>query len=523
MARSLASGKIFCVQESDPRKKNRMMRAREKVRCLVVLLLAATPSCTVGPDYEAPEITVPDGWTASIQQDLGSSISGSQHWWRKFGDQDLNRLIARARKASPNIRIAQKRIDQAWYQRGVLSAAFYPHVDFSSRDDYGLGGFSTSGVRIDPFESHGNLTKLDYGWELDVFGRIKRQTEAAEAEWQARYEGYRDTQVFITAEVALDYIAMRALEGRLQVARDSTASFKRIYELIQIRHEEGISAKVEVKEAEARYRATEADVPRLQKELAVVRNKLASLLAIHPSQLNGFVNEGEIPEPPRSIAVGFPLELLRSRPDVRRAERRIANQTALVGVATADLYPSLSISGAIRYEILERGSVIELLERVIGIGGNFRQRIYHACADQYRIAEQNEKLKEAIIFYEKTIIEAVTNVEDAMSSLNYESKRLELLEKASASHQETADLLFESYKSGLIDIRRLLNGYRDAAITDDERLATEGRRAAHAVRLFKALGGGELAAPDKFPVGSQNRLLPKKRFRKQVPAAPEVR
>ena len=500
-----------------------MILSRDKAGWFTVLLSAVLSSCTVGPDYETPEINVPDGWTASIQQDLSSSRSGSQNWWRNFGDRDLDKLIARARKASPNVRIAHKRVDQAWYQRGVLSAAFYPHADFSSRDSYGLGSFGSNGVRLDPFESHGNLTQLDYGWELDVFGRIKRQTEAAEAEWQARYEGYRDVQVFITAEVALDYIAMRSLEGRLQVARDSTASFQKIHELIKIRYEEGISAKVEVTEAEARYRMTEAEVPRLQKELTVVRNKLAGLLAIHPNQLKNYVGKGEIPEPPTSIAVGFPLELLRSRPDVRRAERRIANQTALVGVATADLYPELSLSGAISYEVLETSSVIELLERVIGIGGNFRQGIYHACADQYRIAEQNEKLKEAIIFYEKTIIEAVTDVEDAMSSLNYENQRLELLEKASAAHKETAELLFESYKSGLVDVRRLLNGYRDAAITEDERFATEGRRAAHAVRLFKALGGGELAAPDKFPAGDQRRLLPKKLFRKQLPSAPEVR
>lgn len=487
------------------------------------MTLALLSSCTVGPDYEEPEIVLPDSWTAAIRQDLGSAISGSQHWWYKFGDEDLNGLIARARKASPNIRIAQKRIDQAWYQRGVLSAAFYPKIEFDSRDDYGMGSFSTRGIRLDPFESHGNLTRLNYGWELDVFGRIKRQTQAAEAEWQARYEGYRDVQVFITAEVALDYIAMRALEGRLEVARGASASFKRIYDLIQIRFEEGISAKVEVKEAQSRYQAAAAEVPQLQKELALVRNKLAGLLAIHPGQLDRYLSEGEIPVPPSSIAVGFPLELLRSRPDIRRAERRIVNQTALVGVATANIYPQLSISGAIRYQILERGSVIELLERVIGIGGNFRQRIYNACADQYRIAEQNELLKEAIIVYEKTIIDAVTEVEDALSSLNYESERLDLLDKAAASQQETADLLFESYKAGLVDVRRLIIGYQDAAFINDERLATEGRRAAHAVRLFKALGGGELPAPEKFPVRGQNRLLPKLPFRKRSPAAPVVK
>lgn len=460
----------------------------------------------MGPDYTRPEVVVPDQWTASIQEDLGSPMTGSQGWWLKFGDRTLNRLIAQAREANPNIRIAQKRIDQAWYQRGVLSAAFYPHVDFTGRDEYGMGSFSTRGVRFDPFESHGQLAQIDYGWELDIFGKNKRKVQAAEAEWQARYEGFRDAQVFITAEVALTYVAVRALEGRLGVARESTAAFQKIYRLIQIRFEEGISAKVEMTEAEARFQAIGAEVPRLQKELALSRNRLAQLLAIHPNELDRYLGGGEIPTPPTAIAVGFPADLLRSRPDVRRAERRIASQSATVGATTAELYPALSISGAITYELLESRSVIELLERVIGIGLTLRQRIYHACADQYRIAEQDTLLEEAIVEYERTLIQAVTDVEDAMSSLNYESQRLILLKKAEVAQQETAELLLESYKTGLIDVRRLLNGFQEANITADERLATEGRRAAHAVRLFKALGGGALPAPEKFPVGQQNRI-----------------
>lgn len=465
-------------------------------------------SCAVGPDYTEPVISTPDQWTASIKQDLGSPITGSQGWWLKFGDPSLNQLIAQAREANPNIRIAQKRIDQAWYQRGTLSAAFYPHVDFTGRDEYGMGGFSTDGIRLDPFESHGQLAQLDYGWELDIFGKNRRKVEAAEAEWQARYEGFRDAQVFITAEVALSYIAVRTLEGRVVVAQESAAAFQRIHDLIQIRFEEGISAKVELKEAEARAQAIGAEVPRLQKELAVSRNHLAQLVAIHPNELDRYLGGGgEIPTPPLAIAVGFPADLLRSRPDVRRAERKIANQSATVGATTAALYPALSISGAITYELLESRSVIELLERVIGVGVTLRQRIYHACADQYRIAEQNTLLEEAIIEYEKVLIQAITDVEDAMSSLDYEGQRLLLLDQAAVAHQETAELLFESYKTGLIDIRRLLNGYQDAAVTSDERLATEGRRAAHSVRLFKALGGGALAAPDKFPEGQQNRML----------------
>ncbi|MEM9080121.1 MAG: efflux transporter outer membrane subunit [Verrucomicrobiota bacterium] len=466
---------------------------------VTIPLWLAGGGCTVGPDYEEPVLDAPDAWTRAIEHDLSHPLTGAQQWWLQFNDPTLNALIRRAREASPNIRIARKRIEQAWYQRGVLAASFYPHVDATGRDEFGMGGFSTDGIRIDPFESNRTFGQIDYGWEIDLFGRVKRSVQATEAEWQARYEGLRDAQVFISAEVAITYIAMRTMEKRLEVAIEGTENFRKIRDLIQIRYDEGISARSEIEEAKGRYNTTLGEIPRLQKELKLLENKLAQLLAYHPGQLDAIVGPGRIPVPPTRVAAGVPANLIRSRPDVRRAERKIASQNETIGFHVARLYPAFSISGAITYEAITRGGVLDLLRRVIGIGWTLRQRIYHACADHYRIKEHQAILEELIIEYEKTLIQAVTDVEDAMVMLNREGERLEAYERASEAHGETAELLLEAYKTGLIDVRRLLNGYEDTYLTDDEKYATEGRRAAHAVRLFKALGGGELPAPEEFP------------------------
>jgi NodT family efflux transporter outer membrane factor (OMF) lipoprotein len=472
-------------------------------------LIMAISSCTVGPDYQKPRVSMPDGWTYSASKDLQSAQTGSQIWWRKFQDPTLNRLIARARAGNPNIKIAHSRIRQAWYQRGVLAAAFYPHLSATGRDEYGMGSFDRSGINFDPFESHGQLAQIDAGWELDIFGKIKRQTEAAEAEWQARTEGLRDAQVFITAEVAVNYIALRTLQDRLATARESSETFGEIYTMIKGRFEEGVTAEVDLAESEARLRSSEAEIPQLEKEVAVIKNQLAALTVSSPRDLRTAIGQGPIPKPPGSISVGYPAELLRSRPDVRRAERKIANQTALVGVATADLYPQLSLSGAITYEYLRRGNTTEILRRVLGLGATLRQRIYYGCADRFRIKEEKAKLEEVITEYEKTIITAVTETEDAMAGLHYEKKRLAKLAAASAAHEKTAGLMLEAYKTDLVDLRRLLNANQDVFATRDEEAATRGRNAAHAVRLFKALGGGELPSPE-FPKGKKSswKLFP---------------
>ena len=439
---------------------------------------------------------MPDAWTESIDSDNKSSLTGSQRWWKKYNDPTLDKLIKRSRAANPNIRIARARISESWYQRSVLAAAWYPHAEFNARDEHGLGSFDSSGVKWDFDSSHRQQANLDVGWEIDLFGRVERQVESATAEYEAKIEGYRDALVFINSEVALHYIAYRTLEKRIAVAEEATDNFTKIKNMIDSRFADGIATKLEQHESNADLITSEAEIPRLQQEKKVISNRLAALLAMRPAEVPQLLkSNSKIPSPPQLINTGFPAEILRSRPDIRRAERKVAAQSARIGVATANFYPQLSLSGAISYDYFRQGVNIETLTRTLGLGPSVKWRIFNACADRNRVREQEAKLNQAITLYEGTVINAVTQVENSMTRLHYSKKRHQLLDKATDEYFEAVQLMDDAYQTGQVDLRRLLNAQQDYIRTKDESIATQGRHSAHSVRLFKALGGGELPQP----------------------------
>ncbi len=462
---------------------------------IFAISLSFLSQCTVvGPDYKAPQLSLPDEWTASIQVDNAARVTGSQRWWKKFNDPTLNRLIHLSRQANPNIRIARARITESWYQRAVLAAAWAPSGEFDSRLEQGVGSFDRSGIKLDPGQGRNELAQFNVGWEIDLFGKTARQVEAATADYESQIEGWRDATVFINSEVALHYIAYRTLEKRIANAQEAQQNYETIYKMVSVLNEEGISSRLDLKEATGRLRTAEAELPPLQEENAIIRNRLAALLATRPSDMATYLaNNTEIPTPPASIATSFPAQLLRSRPDVRRAERNIAVQTALVGVATAQLYPELSLSGAITYENLRASS----LTRTLGLGPNLRWRIFNCCQDKKRIKEFEAKVTQAIIEYEKTVIQAITDVENAMTRIQYTRQRQTMLESAVEDLADAASLMNQAYQLGTVDLRRLLNAQDDYIRVKDESIANRGRVSAHSVRLFKALGGGELPLPSK--------------------------
>jgi len=450
----------------------------------------------VGPDYESPVTPVPDAWTRVMKGEKSSSRTGAERWWADFNDADLSRLIAMARKNNPDIKRAQARIQEAWQQRQVITAAFFPHSDLYGRQSYGLGTFDQSGVKWDLGSSSNSIAQMDIGWEVDLFGGIKRQVESVTADYEASIEGWRDFHVLVTAEVALQYIALRTLDARLAVSRDGVAIYQKIAELTGARQDEGVGTEVDVVESSARLKAQEAEGPGIESERAAVLSRLAVLVGTYPAHATAMLNgKSAIPVPPGRLATGVPADLLRSRPDIRRAERKLQAQSARIGIATANLYPSLSLSGAITYEENIVGGVTNLLRRDLGLGPTLRWRIFHACADQARIKEQEAGLESELAAYEETVLRAVGEVEESMAVVHFEKLRLERLTAAAEDYRHTSELMAESYKAGLVDLRRLLNAQQDALATEQEAAATRGRIAAHSVRLFKALGGGPLPTP----------------------------
>lgn len=471
------------------------------------LICGAMLGCkAVGPDYEPPVTPVPDGWTRVLEGEKKASRTGAERWWADFQDADLNRLIATARRNNPDLKRGEARIKEAWQQRRVIRAAFFPHSDFFGRHAEGLGSFDRGGVNWNRGSSVDSIAQVDVGWEIDLFGGIRRQTESVTADYEASVEGWRDFHVIVTAEVALHYIALRTLDARLEVAREGVRIYQEIADLTKTRHLEGVGAEVDVVESSARLKAQQSTVPGLENERAELLNRMAALVGTYPKQAMAMIRStAPIPSPPKRLSAGLPADLLRSRPDIRRAERKLQAQSARIGMATANLYPSLSLSGAITYERNVTAGVTDLFRRDLGLGPSLRWRIFHACADQARIKEQEAGLERELATYEETVLNAVAEVETALAACYFERQRLGLLGEAAGEYRRTAEMMTDSYRAGLVDLRRLLNARQDGIEMADEEAATRGRLAGHTVKLFKALGGGSLPTPKVFEAAASKK------------------
>lgn len=467
----------------------------------ILLLAAFMCGCKpVGPDYKPPNTTIPDVWTRILKEERNANQTGSQAWWADFHDPDLNRLIEIAKNNNPDLKESYARIKESWQQRRVIAAALFPHSDLLNKKSFGLGTFDNSGINWNIGDSRSALSQADLGWEIDVFGGIRRQVESSTANYESTVEAWRDVHVMITAEVALHYITLRTIDARYAVSQRGQTIYQDIVNLTQTRLEEGVGAKIDVHESSARLKSHIAEMPSIENERAAIISKLSVLTGLYPSQLNQILkNTKPIPALPKSLFTGVPADLLRSRPDIRKAERRLQTQTALIGAATANLYPSLSLSGAITYERSITSGVTDLFRRDLGLGPTLRWRIFHACADIARIKEIEAVFEVELAVYEKTVLQAVAEVEEAMAGIHFETLHLAKLNSALVDYRKTSTLMTESYHSGLVDLRRLINARESALDTETQIVAARGRIAAHAVRLFKALGGGELPSPKNYP------------------------
>jgi len=463
------------------------------LRWLLIVPMMLLGCRAVGPDYQPPQMVVPDAWTRVMEHERSAPHTVAEDWWAAFKDPCLSRLIATAKRNNVDLKRARARIQQAWQQHQMIHATLFPYADLFGKNRYGIGTFDERGIQWGKGTSQSQLGQLDVGWELDFFGGIQRQEEAATANDQATIEAWRDAHVIISAEVALQYIALRSVEERLKLAKEGVRSYEEIARLAKVQQDLGLASKMDGLEASARLRVQESKVPGIEMERVALIHQLSLLLGIYPKQVESLVLLGGlIPNPPARLDLGVPADLLRSRPDIRRAERMLQVQCARIGIATANLYPSLSLLGAVTYEADVTGGVSQGLRNDLGLGPALRLRLFHSSADVARIKEQEAGLEADLATYEEVVLKSVSEVEQSLAAIQLERKRLEKLTDASKDYQITADLVAESYRSGLLDLHHLIVVKQDALDAESEVAATRGRLAAQSVRLFKSLGGGIL-------------------------------
>ncbi|MGJ8673094.1 efflux transporter outer membrane subunit [Rubritalea sp.] len=455
-------------------------------------LLALTlglASCTVGPTYEVTVPTTPDYWNTNLQTDLKKGTPNIEGWWRKFNDPTLDKLIEIAKEENKDLEIAAERIIEAQARFGVAYASLAPGVAGSGAYDYARSSESIPFSTPNPSDNYG--TGLDASWEVDFFGGLRRSIQSAGASVEATGEIYHDTMVILYSDVAIRYVEYRTLQKRIQLAKGNIVSQGQSVGITKDRKEAGLAPQTDVSQAQANLSTSKALIPQLQLQLAATRNQLAFLLGRYPGNLQSLLGSStNIPKPPKNIRVGLPADILRARPDVRAAERQLAAQTAQVGVATAELYPKFYINGTLGLSSQSSADLFDSSSRIYSLGPSFQWRIFEGDRLRQGIKVEESKTRQALLSYEKTVLNAVSEVETSLSNISFEYNRRSHLNDSVRSARETVSLIVENYKEGVADFQSVLDAERTIFTQEDAAASSEGIYTAYHIQLYRALGGG---------------------------------
>ena len=470
--------------------KEKMGRATLQLLTALLVALLLAGCVTVGPDYLPPEISTPGKWNTDLKDGLSSEPADLQtlaSWWTTLDDPTLTNLIERAVQGNLDLKQARARVREARARRGITEADRFPIIDSTGSARYSRSSEDTgSGDTRDLY-----AVGFDASWELDLFGGVRRSIESAQAALEASKEDLGDVLVSLLAEVGLNYVEARTLQTRLAVAEENLKAQADTYEITVYRAEAGLTTALDVEQAKYNLEDTRSRIPTLRSSLEEAKNRLAVLLGTQPGAMHGEMAEPKsIPVTPLEIAVGVPADVLRRRPDVRRAERELANQTAQIGVATADLYPKFSLLGSIGLEALSFGKLFAAGSRTYGVGPSFSWNIFDAGAIRKNIEVQNALQEQKLIQYEATILTALEDVQNALVAYAEEQQRRQSLMSATKAAQIAVDLSVFQYSSGLIDFRDVLDAQRSLLSFQDQLAGSDGTVTSNLIRLYKALGGG---------------------------------
>jgi NodT family efflux transporter outer membrane factor (OMF) lipoprotein len=457
--------------------------------------LVLLPGCTVGPDYIAPEPAVPDAWFQAATAGVEAGTSPIQTWWTTLNDPTLDALIKRAVDGNLDLRAALRRIDQARAVRGIATGALYPDVDaggFAARERLSedLGGGKT-----DNFAGVG----IDGTWEIDVWGRIKRLVESSDAELDASVEDYRDVLVILYASVAANYIELRTFQERLAYAESNVVTQEQTLQLTVDRRDAQLAPELDVQQAELNLATTESFVPVLRQGIAQTIYRISVLLGEPPQGLwDELVSTAPIPAPPAEVGVGVPVDVVRQRPDIRRAERVLAARTADIGVATADLYPRFSLSGAFAFE--GTSDILDASNKSWSFGPAFRWNLFDGGRVRNRIELRDAEAEEAFVRYEQTVLLALEDVESALVAYTEERKRRDTLARSVDAANQSVELVKTLYRTGLTDFQNVKDSERSLFLQQDELATSEGLVTRNLVEIYRALGGGWEPDPEPLAV-----------------------
>jgi NodT family efflux transporter outer membrane factor (OMF) lipoprotein len=471
----------------------RQQTKRSVAVAITLLCLPLTACFKPGPRLTtppAPAIDATPEWTTEQPSGVAYKAADDElltHWWSTLNDPALTSLEERAVAGNLDLRVALSRLRQARAQRNITKSGLLPTV---------TGNVSSGVTRSGNQDAPATVTQLysagfDASWEPDVFGGTRLSVDAAEADIAAAQENLRDVLVSLTAEVALNYIDVRTYQARLAIVRENLASQRETHEIAVSRYESGLATELDVQQSRTTLASSEAQIPSLEASLSQAMNRLAVLLGERPGTLNAELDSpAAVPVVPAEVAVGLPADLLRRRPDIRSLEQQVLAQTARLGVATADLYPSFSLSGSFGLNSRMIGDLLSPGALVTSVTGG----ITHTIFDRRRIREsikvQDELLDQALTQYESGVLVAIEDVENALENFAKEQVRRKSLADAVDAAGEAVFLSRNLYGAGMNDFLEVLDAQRSLLTYQDQLQQSDSTITTELISLYKALGGG---------------------------------
>jgi NodT family efflux transporter outer membrane factor (OMF) lipoprotein len=487
-----------------------------RARVLVFLGAGVLSACTVGPDYKTPATpmppvysetrTVPANAATAAESDLGA-------WWAQFGDPELSALIARAMQGNLDLMTAQSRIREAREQEIVAGAAALPklnadadvnHTHISQNSGLselanlfggGTGGGGGSGSGGGFALPGGGFTTytlgFDASWEIDVFGGTRRAVEAAEAKTEQAVWTSRDSEVTVAAEVASDYLMLRALQRQIAVAQDEIGQQQETLALVQARRRFGFVTDLDVRQQQTQLSSARATLPDLDAGARAQIHALGVLLGEQPEALESeLASPKALPSRPPVVPVGLPSDLLRRRPDIRAAERALAASNAQIGVSVADLYPKFNLTGAFDFVSLDLKRLLDLSSRQYSGTAAVTWPIFAGGQIHANIREMKEENLQALYAYRKAVVVGLQDAEDALTRYGDEEKKNIALREMLEHAQGASGIALGRYRAGLTDFTPVLNTEGSVLNTQNQLAESDGALDRDLVSLYKALGGG---------------------------------
>lgn len=506
-------------------------------------------SCRTGPDYQPPANRMPEQWDSPLEGGEKAEAAQLAEWWKGFGDPILDSLVTRAMEANFDLRIAGARIREARAGMQMTQSNLWPQLDASgsyrrsqsqksdAAKGYGSAALSLSPAgaaitttRVNPdgstisvgpdFTGGGNSrvtyipgsgqpaqdrqhdlfqAGFDASWELDLFGGTRRAVEAAKADIEAAEENRRDVQVTLVAELARNYFSLRSVQSSLDITNNNIRIQRETLELARARFQAGLTSELDVKTAEAQLASTASAVPVFETAVDQHIHRIGGLLGGEPGALRDELSPvAELPKAPPEVPVGLPSELVRRRPDIRRAERELAAATARIGVAAADLFPKFSLTGSFTGQSTEFGGITRGANNLWSIGPGIRWPIFDAGRIRANINVQNARQEQALAVYEKTVMGTLEEVENALVAYAKEQNRFVSVSEAVEANRRALEIANELYSKGLVSFLSVLDAERSLYAAEDQCVQSKAAILTDLVSLYKALGGG-WSEPESSP------------------------